>query len=400
MLVIKIRSTNQITDTWTYIYDGDGIRVKEEYSGTGDSYTKYYFAGGAYEVEVVGETTTTKRYYSIAGMMVAMHDGTDLVYFANDHLSSASLVMDASGTLQSENRYKPFGEVRDIGGVTNITETDFGYTGQRNIADIGLMDYDARFYSPTLGRFLQPDTIVPNPGIPQSWNRFSYALNSPINFTDPSGHVPCLDGICLDDDIDVEEYLMSQLSIGQRTALAARKNRGKDYGLPNGVETCTMFTSEAMAGGGRPFDEEWYPPENYWDPGPYNQTTPQYDYLTENNEVDNLENGIEYPDNSEPTRGLLADDSGFIEALENVSASTNPGDIVFYSSGGGVNIEGENQTWTHAAVVVGSAYDPRTGMIAPLIVDSNGPYEQDIIMFIYDTPNEDIWYVAIVHLTD
>ncbi len=52
----------------------------------------------------------------------------------------------------------------------------------------GLMDYHARFYSPTLGRFTQPDTIIPNAGNPQSWNRFSYVINNPINRIDPSGH--------------------------------------------------------------------------------------------------------------------------------------------------------------------------------------------------------------------
>ena len=50
-------------------------------------------------------------------------------YFASDHLSSTSLVMDSSGNLLSENRYMPFGEVRNISGTTNIIETDFGYTG-------------------------------------------------------------------------------------------------------------------------------------------------------------------------------------------------------------------------------------------------------------------------------
>jgi RHS repeat-associated protein len=96
--------------------------------------------------------------------------------------------MDASGGLLSQNRYMPFGEVRDISGVTNITQTDFGYTGQRNLEDIGLMDYKARFYSPTLMRFIQPDTIVPSSSNPQSMNRYTYVYDNPLSFTDPSGH--------------------------------------------------------------------------------------------------------------------------------------------------------------------------------------------------------------------
>lgn len=50
------------------------------------------------------------------------------------------------------------------------------------------MDYKARFYSPTLGRFIQPDSIIPNAANPQNWNRYSYVLNNPIRFNDPTGH--------------------------------------------------------------------------------------------------------------------------------------------------------------------------------------------------------------------
>jgi RHS repeat-associated protein len=64
------------------------------------------------------------------------------------------------GDLTSAQRYLPFGEVRDIG--TPITQTDFGFTGQRghSYIQLGLMDFNARFYSPTLGRFIQPDSII------------------------------------------------------------------------------------------------------------------------------------------------------------------------------------------------------------------------------------------------
>jgi RHS repeat-associated protein len=95
------------------------------------------------------------------------------------------------------------GQVRDLAG-DEITETDFGFTGQRNYVGFGLMDYSARFYSPTLGRFIQPDTVIPALTNSQAWNRYTYSYNNPLNYTDPSGHFPeqppnsgpCLDGIC------------------------------------------------------------------------------------------------------------------------------------------------------------------------------------------------------------
>jgi RHS repeat-associated protein len=101
--------------------------------------------------------------------------------------------MDASGTVVGETRYYPFGETRDSSGSMF---TDHLYTGQRQMADLGLYYYGARFpapgvqrrgYSPTLGRFIQADTIVPNMSNPQDLNRYSYVLNNPILYNDPSG---------------------------------------------------------------------------------------------------------------------------------------------------------------------------------------------------------------------
>ncbi len=53
------------------------------------------------------------------------------------------------------------------------------------------MDYKARFYSAYINRFLQPDTLIPSPANPQSWNRYAYTLNNAVNFSDPSGHKVC-----------------------------------------------------------------------------------------------------------------------------------------------------------------------------------------------------------------
>jgi hypothetical protein len=46
----------------------------------------------------------------------------------------------------------------------------------------------ARWYDDYLGRFVSPDTIVPDPGNPQDLNRYSYVRNNPVGYRDPSGH--------------------------------------------------------------------------------------------------------------------------------------------------------------------------------------------------------------------
>ncbi len=60
--------------------------------------------------------------------------------------------------------------------------TDKRFTGHQQ--EGSLYFTQARFYDPTLGRFLSPDSIVPGYGNPQSLNRFSYVLNNPLRYTD------------------------------------------------------------------------------------------------------------------------------------------------------------------------------------------------------------------------
>lgn len=56
--------------------------------------------------------------------------------------------------------------------------------------DIGLVYMRARYYLPGVGRFVSSDTIIPDSSRPQSFNRYSYALNNPINHIDVDGHDP------------------------------------------------------------------------------------------------------------------------------------------------------------------------------------------------------------------
>lgn len=77
--------------------------------------------------------------------------------------------------------------------------TDKLYTGHQQE---GILYYmQARFYDPMLTRFLSPDSIVPDPGDPQAFNRYAYVLNNPMRYTDPTGHnhhhLPeCFLGMC------------------------------------------------------------------------------------------------------------------------------------------------------------------------------------------------------------
>jgi len=109
-------------------------------------------------------------------------------------LGSVSVVVDINDGLLSETMYKPWGETRYSGGA--VMPTDRLYTGQIAEPILGLYFYNARWYDSSLSRFAQADTLIPNPGDPQSWDRYSYVRNSPPGRTDPTGH--------MDDDGDGE----------------------------------------------------------------------------------------------------------------------------------------------------------------------------------------------------
>jgi RHS repeat-associated protein len=136
------------------------------------------------EAGPVTVSAVTKYYYH-GGERVAMRQGDVVYYLHSDHLGSTSLTTDQSGAPVAEIRYLPYGEERWI---TGTLVTDFTFTGQRAERGFGLMDYNARFYDPWLGRFISPDSIVHNPSNPNDLNRYSYGRNNPLKYIDPTGH--------------------------------------------------------------------------------------------------------------------------------------------------------------------------------------------------------------------
>lgn len=160
--------------------DGDGNRVKKVQNGQ----TTVYI-GAIYEKNVsTGEVTT---YYFAGSQRIAMRkNGGAPTWFISDQLGSTSLALDSSGNeiAGTRQKYYPFGETR-----SGSSPTDRQFTGQRAETGLGsLYDFNARLYSPVLGRFISADTIVPQPADPQSLNRFTYVSNNPLRYTDPSGH--------------------------------------------------------------------------------------------------------------------------------------------------------------------------------------------------------------------
>jgi RHS repeat-associated protein len=165
----------------------------------------------------------------ISPMKKFFHNST-LYYVLKDHLGWASIVTNPNGNIVGEQRYReapptggyPFGETRWTSGTML---TDKLFTDQREIADLGIYHYGARFYSPTLGRFLSPDTIIPSYANPQSLNRFSYVTNNPLRYTDPTGHRQCEEhaGTCLSEK---QETKKNEADRKRKREKADRKDGG------------------------------------------------------------------------------------------------------------------------------------------------------------------------------
>ncbi len=73
--------------------------------------------------------------------------------------------------------------------------TTQGYTGHEMAESVGIIHMGGRIYDARLGRFLQADPFVQSPHDLQSWNRYSYALNNPLLYTDPSGYLSVGDAL-------------------------------------------------------------------------------------------------------------------------------------------------------------------------------------------------------------
>jgi RHS repeat-associated protein len=165
----------------TFVYDGDGTRVKKTEGGETVLYINKY-----YEKNLTTAVVTTSYY--LGDRLIAQREGEILRYIHQDHLTGTSVMSSSSGVLISGIKYYPYGSAR-----SGSVPTDKQFTGQR-LDDTGLYYYGARYYDPAIGRFISADTVVQDGTHPQYWNRYSYAVNNPLKYYDPSGHVVIVAG--------------------------------------------------------------------------------------------------------------------------------------------------------------------------------------------------------------
>jgi RHS repeat-associated protein len=174
-----IQITYQGSTTNLY-YDGAGDRIKK--------------VKGAETVVYVGEIFEVRNgqamsYIYANGQKIVTLANNKEYYTHSDHLGSTAIVTDETGTVVEEIGYLPFGSTLFRIAYNGSTwESAYRFTGQELDSEYELYNYNARLYDPVMSRFISPDTIVPEPYNPQSLNRYSYCLNNPLKYVDPSGN--------------------------------------------------------------------------------------------------------------------------------------------------------------------------------------------------------------------
>ena len=133
-------------------------------------------------------------------------------FLNTDNLGSIIAAADCSGNRTNIDAYDEYG----VPGAGNWGR--YQYTGQAWIADLGLYYYKSRFYSPTLGRFMQTDPV----GYADGPNGYAYVGNNPVNGIDPSGMATCKDCKKVDGGGD------TTATVEELVVVAAKREKGQD----------------------------------------------------------------------------------------------------------------------------------------------------------------------------
>jgi RHS repeat-associated protein len=188
--------------TIKYFYDGFGHKT-ETFLNTNSPVISVYNQKGLllYKLDLSDNTVTD--YIYLAGKLVAKctHTGTvegskdNAVYFVNDLLGSPISITNAGSAQVQHFVYEPYGQELEEAntidaqgpGSQNLTLSHTSYTGHSFSNFTQLSYYGARYYSPSMGRFMAMDPAPVTANNPNSFNRYMYANDNPYAFVDPTG---------------------------------------------------------------------------------------------------------------------------------------------------------------------------------------------------------------------
>jgi RHS repeat-associated protein len=165
----------------SFTYDGYGRRVGK----TIPSMTTNYLYDGANVVQELSSGSATANLLTGGiDQVFTRTDSSGTANFLTDALGSTLELTNSSGSTLAQYSYEPFGNTFITSGASG---NSYQYTGRENDGT-GLYFYRARYYSPSLDRFVSQDPIGPGSGI----NVYSYVMDAPTDWVDPLGLVRCV----------------------------------------------------------------------------------------------------------------------------------------------------------------------------------------------------------------
>ena len=189
---------NQVGASIRFTYSPENARYKKV-TTTPDGTSTQYNIGKLFErLAKTNGVVEYKNYIFVGGAMVAIDtrrsNGTqETDYIHTDHIGSTDVITNSSGVVKERHSYDPFGKYRtaswDDGAIAQLVSntTPRGFTGHEMLAEVGLIHMNGRVYDPDLGRFVSADPFIQFPYYSQSLNRYSYVLNNPLSYIDPTG---------------------------------------------------------------------------------------------------------------------------------------------------------------------------------------------------------------------
>jgi RHS repeat-associated protein len=194
----RVQSLTKGADSLALWYNDANQRSLSKHYVNGTLTATHYY-DGLFEAIIQVSSPQTVRYIhyipggeGIVAILNTVNDVDSMYYLHTDHLGSYDKITNQAGTVVESYSFDAWGRRRNpvnwtYSGVATSFLFDRGFTGHEHLDVFGLINMNARLYDPVLGRFLGPDNYVQSPGNSQSYNRYSYCLNNPLKYTDPSG---------------------------------------------------------------------------------------------------------------------------------------------------------------------------------------------------------------------
>jgi RHS repeat-associated protein len=220
------RMTSAGTTTYSYDYEGALTKAGTKTYGrdpferavsstVGKSTTNYLFDGPEAIQQKTGTTATTYYTRGLGGQLINRRGGGDpLRYYHHDAIGSVVGLTDSTGALTDTYSYDAFGNVR---ARTGTNTQPYQYLGNAYDSDSKLLDFHARAYDPSVGRFLQKDPIEGLATESQTLNSYSCSMKNPLTYPDPYGLFAAGPGDSDFSDLP-EEYVHEHYYLNSRVA--------------------------------------------------------------------------------------------------------------------------------------------------------------------------------------